>query len=600
MWICTACLIMVILSMSNERSVDSLKNDLFASLVNRIVSDLKTNNVVLFGSKSARSYSDAFCNRLMPKVPTISIDLSKMMIDKDNRSLSLPILRHPTFSTLYVFLVNRDETGDYLKNLESTLNTTVRVSPISARPNCLIVCYSEETSSLDNWSNLLIYAWSLKFLDFTVAIVTPGESPILYDYNPFTKNFRKRLLAPRTDLFPYKLDNLHGYALKIPAIELQPYLYIKRNSEGEVVDLDGMSFKYCQIFRESLNFTTTFVTGMEHTVLHANFPPIFQRLGNAEIDMLSFPFNVRSIVYDFCDRLQLGRLFLNTNYVFIVPILPIAKIDIPLDVICFVPVFALIVVVYEAAQRLLRFPKKYWEVCKIFQILLGVTVPRPSPKKMVEKIVYFSLIMLSMKYSIDALTKIMDIRLLKGEVAFKSLEEIAESALPIYTLDFIIEQTYGNNDEEVIQKLKKKTFPVADIFQCIYRMVDNKSCMCITPHSAGAYVAKMFINEDGIVTTKVARPSLYDDMAAFAFERASPFARRFDELVQRIVESGISDSWDIAQQYTVKQSDFARRKPIKENIFLMQLYAVLSAGYVLGCLSLMAELACKRYCACSK
>lgn len=105
----------------------------------------------------------------------------------------------------------------------------------------------------------------------------------------------------------------------------------------------------------------------------------------------------------------------------------------------------------------------------------------------------------------------------------------------------------------------------------------------------------MFINEDGSATSKVARPSLYDDMAAFAFERASPFARRFDELVQRIVESGISDSWDYAQQYTVKPADFETPTPIGENIFLMQLCAVLSVGYGLACLSLMAELACKRY-----
>lgn len=486
LWIRTTCWIMI-LSMSNGKSVVSLNNDLFGPVVNHIVSDLKANQVVLFMSESARPYSDALCNRLMPKVPTTSIDLNKLLIGKDNRSLSLPILRCPTSSTLYVIMEIRDETDAYLKNLESTLSTSVRVSPISARPKCLIICYSKEASSLDSWRNLLIYAWSLKFLDFTVAVLTPNESPILYDYNAFTKNFRERLLTTQTDLFPYKLANLHGYALKIPAIELQPYLYVKRNAEGKVVDLDGLSFKYCQIFRESLNFTTKLVTGMELTVLQANFSPIFQRLGSAEIDVLSFPFNVRSIMYNFCDQLQLGRLFLKTNYVFVVPIVPIVKIDIPLDVVLFVPVFALIVVVYEVAQRLLRFPKKYWEVCKIFQILLGVTVPRQSPKKIVEKIVYFSLILLSMKYSIDALAKILDIKLLKEEVAFKSLEEIADSTLPIYSLDFIIDQTYGNNDEPVIQKLRKKTFPVADIFQCVYQMVDNKSCMCITPHSAGQY-----------------------------------------------------------------------------------------------------------------
>lgn len=130
MWIIrTTCWIMI-LSMSNEKSVDSLNKDLFAPVVNRILSDLKMNQVVLLMSESIRPYSDIFCKRLMPKVPTIVIDLNQMLIGKDNRSLSLPILRQPTSLTLYVILENQDETGAYLKNLEGALNAFVQVSPI--------------------------------------------------------------------------------------------------------------------------------------------------------------------------------------------------------------------------------------------------------------------------------------------------------------------------------------------------------------------------------------------------------------------------------------------------------------------------------------
>ena len=79
-------------------------------------------------------------------------------------------------------------------------------------------------------------------------------------------------------------------------------------------------------------------------------------------------------------------------------------------------------------------------------------------------------------------------------------------------------------------------------------------------------------------------------MAAFGFARGSPLVSRLDELVQRVVESGISDSWTATQRYNIKPDDYEQRKPISENIFLLQLYAILSIGFAIASLAFAVEM----------
>lgn len=105
-------------------------------------------------------------------------------------------------------------------------------------------------------------------------------------------------------------------------------------------------------------------------------------------------------------------------------------------------------------------------------------------------------------------------------------------------------------------------------------------------------MAKQYVKTDGTPTTKVARPILYDDMAAFGYARTSPFSAKFDGIIQRIVESGISDSWSEAQNYTIKPEDFANHRAIRENVFLQQLYVLLTVGYSLAVIVLVVEIVC--------
>ena len=478
-------LFVFIFTMYQVDSMHFSRDAIFQSLVNRISYQLHPYRVVVFINNTT-THNDILCQRILHNLPSITIDLGKMAITANNKSLSSPILRYPTPSTLYIISESQDDDDrNYIGRLKNTLNAIVEASPILPRPKCLIIFHSKSLSFQDHLESVLVYAWSQQFLDFTIVIATANSQPLMFNYNAFTNMFYKRTLTAHMWLFPYKLRNMWAHPLKIPAIELPPYLYPIRDSSGKVVGMEGMSYQYVKIFSEVMNFTVDFVTGAEDSVLRANFSVIFKKLYTNEIDMLTFPFNVRSIMYEFRDWLLMGKLFLNTNYVIVVPIVPLLRVDIPLEIMICIPLLAIIIFIYVVSAKLLRFPRGHWKVFKIFQILLGVTVMRKPPRKLVEKIVYFSLIVLSMKYSIDTITKIMDIKLIKGEVAFDTLEEIATSKLPIYTLDFIIDHVYGNNDDKTIEELRKKTFATVDMYQCVYQVVDNKSCMCITPHSAG-------------------------------------------------------------------------------------------------------------------
>lgn len=444
----------------------------------KILKQLSSCQLILF-STNVSDENHYFYRNILTNTPAISIDLSRTVASKEMR---IPeFIKNPTSSTVYIIFGTENA---FNASVKSTLDIITQWSVISPRPKLLIVYKTLQTFTSESFQNILTYAWSFEFIDCTI-LVTNSENitSIIYYYNPFTKKFIKN--NEITKLFPDKLCNLHGHPIKIPSIEIPPYIHVIRDSKGVPVDMSGSSYQYCRILSETLNFSVKIVPGFEDSVIRANFTALFKKLHSKEIDMLTFPFNVRSIIYDFREMLLMGKLFLDTNYVILVPIEPSIKIDIPLDVIIFVPLIFVIICAFQVFKKLFRLPCQHWRADKVFQILLGFTVPRVTPKTIVEKLMYMSLVTVSMKYSMHTLMKIMDIKIVKGEVTYDFLNDVAQSDLPIYTLNFIIGHVYANTDNEVLLKMKNKTHGILNIFQCFDEMAVNKSCMCIVPHSAG-------------------------------------------------------------------------------------------------------------------
>ena len=49
------------------------------------------------------------------------------------------------------------------------MDRLVQLSPTYTRPRCLVIVFSGNISTKNEWVNLFKYAWNFKFLDFTIV-----------------------------------------------------------------------------------------------------------------------------------------------------------------------------------------------------------------------------------------------------------------------------------------------------------------------------------------------------------------------------------------------------------------------------------------------
>lgn len=555
------------------------------SMVCKSIYNLKPRSVAIFMNNAmiSNKMQDFFFRNLASHIPTIMIDITAMKNIGDNRTLEMPNFVNPRLSTLYVILQNADSIK--LQEIYNIFHYFVKISPVAMRPKCLLILYNE-TENVPNYvlKNILSYAWSLKFLDFSIINLNSSDKILFLNYNPFNKSFKEKSSENLTVIFPDKLINANNYRLKLPMFNSPPFLLVNI-THNKKININGSYYPYLETFAKKLNFDFDFVFDVD-----CNFTRLINRnidkLINNEWNMLPGPFRIINGM-QYKDFLM-GKAVHDTKMVVVIPIRPLSKVNFPFSVLIYVLFFPLFVFSFAVLIYLFGFQSSQWNILYIFKVLLGMTVSKPE--KSVERIIFFTIVILSVIYCATLVAKITDIKLL-DEYEIHTFDDLHETKMTIFTRD-----SARDYDDIQMKKLFSKSKKIENDVDCIKKLSKTRNVICIIPSSRATFFVKNNLDDSGTPLMKIAKLSFRQGYSSFFYEKASPFAGKIDKIIQFIVESGIPCVW---RDYMLKRRvtnnlQLRMASAITSDVLVLQLTIIIVIGLSVSMAAFIYELSRNR------
>lgn len=199
-----------VIHLNESRNTASIKwfdqiVDKFAYEFEKYQITILTNMMVNEGTSCGHLILKQTVNRF----PSVIIDVAELKASGDNRSIiNMPFLNNPRSTTLCIIIQTWNEF--YLQEIKGALQFFAKTSTVQMRPKCLVILSGNSHSSPLHLNELLLSAWSLKFLEFTISNVNSTSDVIILDYNPFTNVYSQSDVSAKKELFLDKLQNMNG------------------------------------------------------------------------------------------------------------------------------------------------------------------------------------------------------------------------------------------------------------------------------------------------------------------------------------------------------------------------------------------------------
>lgn len=137
-----------------------------------------------------------------------------------------------------------------------------------------------------------------------------------------------------------------------------------------------------------------------------------------------------------------------------------------------------------------------------------------------------------MIYTNELFSKLTDIKVTRTEKEFRTYQDIVESRIPVYSP--LTEEYFGG---EEFKKLVSKSRKMNDL--CIDELIYTRNAICVTPLRSAMYSVKNNLDDNGNPVMKVTDLSSNYEFVGFLYEKASPFAEKFNLLMRRMVEFAV-------------------------------------------------------------
>lgn len=363
-----------------------------------------------------------YVQSIINQIPILMVDLIEMERTGDNRSLEMPVFQNPRASTGYVIL--QDEEFSLLK-VYDTLYRFVAISPTPTRPKCLLMLFSNDKDWSENQlKQVLRYAWSLKFLDFSILKFMNTNHVMHFYYNPFMDVYYKDYLDTMVDIFPDKLNNMNKFPLKMLLYRTHSLL-VHTDDNGEIILVNGSSNTFLKTLSKKLNFMLHFVP-LDH---NSSFEYCLSTLENNTMNMLPTYFMVNAHLYG--KEIVMGNFIGVSKLVFLVPIMVNFKVHFSLNVIFNIICFLLVLLIFIIVINLPALRSEKVRILNIFQIFLGISTLQPPGLK--ARVIFATMAILSVVYSGEFFSNLNEIKFTKHELQFDTFEDFLNSKLTIYS-----------------------------------------------------------------------------------------------------------------------------------------------------------------------
>ncbi|XP_043524093.1 uncharacterized protein LOC122536093 [Frieseomelitta varia] len=470
---------------------------------------------------------------------------------------------------LYVYIART------LPDFEQTGNITAEIMG-NNRPKVLLMTMLEEQNC--NFEQFLEQTWHRYLIDMTVLELSePNGSAVttmIHRYNPFTRVYDQRPYASGVEWFPNKVQNLHGYPMRVGMLNRTDYIWFIRN----LLKYESPDVKTMKTLARVMNFTIVKVPDKRPVQATAD--------GKCDIIIPSL-----SIYADNFSRLIEYTLPLDfENWC---PVIPLkykynkseGQALVGLAINC------CIVLVFWGISVVLKFNSDLWQPLKIFGMLIAVAMPS-KPRGTKERVIFFAILIASSIYSTNLFVDLTTVSMTeKTEMDYKTYEELDKSGLIPVVVPDLLNVTFVNDDESFL-RLKRKTITGDTLEQsCINYLKQHQNVTCFQDTTGTNMIIYMEARL-GNVTAKICKNLCYVRLpVAYFLRKHSPYKDRFVDIITRLRQTGIRRKWsnDYIGKIRPKKASMMEINSLYKSSLVWNLIWITSCGLLVSFLAFLGE-----------
>ena len=549
----------------------------------KIIGDFKFYQIIIFTDETPSNDNmdqhflfDVFISR----VPSININLANIHELKNNQLAALPSSQNPRETSFIVMIFSDDSNKSIYSKVEQLMLyflTNLSRRPRSPRPYCLLIYFNNKNVVQSNLNDILRYAWSNKFLEFTILEIKLDDASTIMFYNPFTNTYTRQNTTHLNmeKLFPDKLKNVHQYPLSTVAADYPPYFTVVRDSQGKALYIEGIYDIITNIFIESLNFSRTFIEVSRRPHKIRGKYLIKPKMGISPSALTAH--YIRSN-----PNMVMSKHMTIVEYVLIVPVLKFNEPHYVPQLSFFILSAAGVQFILTIAVWMFNLDVKIWNIFNIIRIIFGAPLSK-LPDAMIKRIILIVLILTSMIFSTNLYANLTESNVVTYHKTFDTYEDIYKSNFSIYVETVCYTQLIDSDNKYIVNLIPRLKIQ-ENFLECLYNLKKYKDRICVMTNENIVFCHDYFKNEDGTDDMKVSKLQLITDILAYGFEEGAPWLIKFNNILQMIKETGIwTDKNRNSKKYELKtnfKSEAIDSKNI--NVFSNQFGFIILLGYSLS------------------
>lgn len=328
----------------------------------------------------------------------------------------------------------------------------------------------------------------------------------------------------------------------MPKFELKPQLTFQL--ENGIVKAQGLDYTYIEIILNTLISRAYFITDKKNNNYYA-FMNVLVLLGEGKYDII--PIEMMPNFFRRERKFIIGNSVSENKIVIMVPVIKELGIYFPSRLSMFITSFPVILYSLFTITKILKFDSDRWSLFYMFQIFIGIATS--APKKLSEKVIFILLTGLSITYTNIILTALGQMKIVTYDQIFDSYQDLIESKMKIYTI-FPVNEQHRNEIKEFLSLATR----VNSTEHCLSELIKTRFVICITAYIKAKYSIRNHLDIDGLPIMKLAELTFNNQFTAFTYEKASPFAEKFDQIIQRIKESGLTRNQKVNETIQIHSS----------------------------------------------
>ena len=484
--------------------------------------------------------------------------------------------------------------GDSLKSLQNIIDLLMQLHFSFNHPKCLII-FNNKNLRDDKWlETFLEYAWVKKFLDISVIEIDVSTTNVfLHYFLPFDNSLIKQPMTAETELFPNKLKNVHRYPLKVFGCQYIPYMNFSKINEITGIQTKDLHYPLILIAADIMNFSIKYIHGKEGICTLSDFLNLLQRhfqLDKIDVSLLPGPINLN---LPFAKPLALE--YYSTKYIAVVAVLLRTTFIDSYTFFKYFFVIILIIVSLTYAMQILCTKNNELKIFNILEVLLGFTA-NSRPKKSANRIIFISIIAISMRYGGDFYSKLVEAHVVYEDIAFNTFKELDESNFLVFVNEVDYNLAFTNSGNKYIENLRRKAVQVANDTVCLNRVKKYKDAICVMMNSKAYFEVQMYLDASYEHFYRLAKPIFGQQTMAQFFDRGSPYTVQFQTIFRKLYESGIWQKWDNIRIFNnLEENTKTKNYKVSKSELFAVIIRILVIGFITSTIALIIEFAIKLF-----